>query len=679
MGTLAAALIALCPAADDPTWSGDVAAILFEHCVRCHRPGEAAPFPLLTAQDAADHADQIAQVTASRYMPPWLALPADPPFLGERRLTDEQIETLARWAEAEAPPGDPAAAPPPPSFTAGWQLGEPDLVLTMAEPFVLPADGVDVYRNFVLPVPVTTVKHVRGVEVRPGNARVVHHAAVRLDTGDSSRRLDARDPLPGFEEMETGEAASPDGHFIGWTPGRTPLPLPDGMSWRLPPESDVVLQLHLLPSGKEESVQSSVGLYFSDEPAIDVPVLLRLGSKAIDIPAGEREYAVEDRYVLPVDVDLHAIAPHAHFLGRSVSCAATLPDGSIRSLLEIPHWDFSWQDEFRCSSPVPLPQGTTLRIRWTFDNSDGNPRNPRDPPERARYGPSSLAEMCDVWFQVVPRRRADLSLLQRDYYARELELLRAGYEARIAWEPEDAEARLDLGLTLLHQGDVAGARRELERAVELDPGHVRARFQLGRVIARAKDAAGARAQFERVLALEPDHAGAMLQFGVLAETAGNLEDALAWYERAAAERPRLYVARVNFGRLLDTLGEDVEAAAEYEAALALDPGAKDVRCALAWLRATSPSAAARNGRQALELARAPLDSEASGPLDLDVLAAAQAECGRFKAAVETAARAAEAARRLGDAAFAASVDRRRALYARSQPYREAQPPARDGN
>src|SRR5688572_21076028 len=232
-------LLAWLPRPDDPTWARDVAPLLFEHCVACHRPGEVAPFPLLTADDAADHAEQIARACRIRYMPPWSAEPSDPPFLSARGLTEAQIALLERWAAAGAPAGDLAAAPTPPHFTPGWQLGEPDLVVAMEEPFLVAADGLDHYRNFVLTVPIDAMRYVRGWELRFDNPRPVHHGVLKVDLGDSSRRLDAHDALPGFEEMETGEAISPDGQFLGWTPGRTPRLLPEGMSWRLRPGSDL--------------------------------------------------------------------------------------------------------------------------------------------------------------------------------------------------------------------------------------------------------------------------------------------------------------------------------------------------------------------------------------------------------------------------------------------------------
>ncbi len=613
--------------ADEPTWARDIAPILFEHCASCHRPGEVAPFPLLTADDATKRARQIARVTSSRLMPPWLAEPSDPPFLGACRLADAQIELLSRWAEAGAPAGDLAAAPAAQSFTPGWQLGEPDLVVTMPTAYVLPPEGTDCYRNFVISLPVDAMKYVCAVELRPGNSRVVHHASIKIDRSDSSQRLDELDAELGFAEMSQGEATYPDGHFVGWTPGRTPARLPDGMAWRLYSESDLVLQLHLLPSGKEEPVQASLGFFFTDVRPAWLPFVLRLGYKSIDIPAGASDYEISDRFTLPIGLELHALAPHAHFLGRSVRSFARLPDGTTRSLLDIPRWNFSWQDEFRFSEPIHLPAGTTLEMQWSYDNSAENLRNPNHPPQRV------------------------------------------GLEMRIAATPGDVDAHVDLGLALVQQSDPAGALAKFTKAVELAPAHVRALFTLGSLLAREKQPAAARARLEQVIARESGHAGALIQLAILDEADGDLRAALARLEAAVVARPKMFEARINLGRLLRLLGEDAGAKVQYEAALVLDGAATDVQRALAWLCATSPVDQARDGGRALELAHALVDADSSNPLELDVLAAAQAECGRFRLATKAATRAADAARKRGASAFAVEIDKRRNLYSQSQRFR----------
>ncbi|HET6163079.1 MAG TPA: tetratricopeptide repeat protein [Planctomycetota bacterium] len=708
LGTVLATLFAA-PAArgvqDVPNWARDVAPLVFRECASCHRPGEAAPFSLLDGEEAARHARQIARVVAARRMPPWLAEPSDPPFVGTRRLTDEQIALLARWAEAGAPLGDPAAAPAAPVFASGWQLGKPDLVVEMPQEYVLAPGGSDTYRNFVIPVALEASRYVHAVEIHPRNLAITHHGVLKRDRSDSSRRMDARDAAVGFDEMDAGLAASPDGQFLGWTPGRTPRALSEGMAWRLAPGDDLVLQLHLLPSGKEERVGASIGLYFTDERPTKVPCLIHMGSRSIDIPAGARDYEVRDQYVLPIAAELHSLLPHAHFLGKSVEVWAVLPEGRRRTLLTIPRWDFSWQDEYRFSTPIALPAGTLLAYRFTFDNSDENPRNPHRPATRVRWGASSLAEMCDVWAQVLPGGGDDFLKLMRDVAAHESDMYRRGFEADVAYSPLDAQARLGLGVVLLGQGEAARAVAELRKAVTLAPMDAPIWFQLGRALAPT-DPDAARAAYEVALHLEADEANALAGLGALDEAAKKDTEARTHYEQAVAARPSTFVAQAGLGRLLAAAGEWDAAAAHLVVALDVDSTSTTLRKLLvdvekrrgayasavahlkkllwfgvdleaqrdlAWLLATAPEDAARDGKQAIELARALLDLGPDDPRALDVLAAAQAEARRFKAAVETAERAKARAEAAGDADLAHAIEARLARYREGAPWREAAP------
>jgi len=707
-GTVLATLLAAPTARgaqDVPTWARDVAPLVHRECASCHRPGEAAPFSLLDGEEAARHARQIARVVAARRMPPWLPDPSDPPFIGARHLSSEQIALLARWAEAGAPLGDAAAAPPPPVFASGWQLGKPDLVVEMPQEYVLAPAGGETYRNFVIPVAGATSRYVHAVEIHPKNLAVTHHGVLKRDRSDSSRRMDALDAAVGFDEMDAGLAASPDGQFLGWTPGRTPRPLSEGMAWRLAPGDDLVLQLHLLPSGKEERVGASIGLYFTDERPTKVPCLIHLGSRSIDIPAGARDHEVRDQYVLPVAAELHSLVPHAHFLGKSVEVWAVLPDGKRRTLLTIPRWDFSWQDEYRFATPIALPAGTLLAYRFTFDNSDENPRNPHRPATRVRFGASSLAEMCDVWVQVLPGGGDDFLKLMRDAAAHESNMYRRGFEADVAWNARDPQARLGLGLVLLGQGERERAVAELRTAAALAPKDAPIRFQLGRALAPA-DADAARAQFEAALQIEPDEANALAGLGALDEAAGKAEAARQRYEQAVAARPSTFAAQAGLGRLLAAAGEWDAAAEHLAVALDVDSTSTALRRLLidvekrrgryasavahlkkllwfgvdleaqrdlAWLLATAPEDSVRDGKQAIELARALAERGPDDPRALDVLAAAQAEARRFKAAVETAERAKARAEAAGDADLARAIEARLARYRAGAPWREAAP------
>ena len=257
----------------------------------------------------------------------------------------------------------------------------------MPEPYTLPGEGADTIRSFVIPVPDGRAQFVRAVEFHPGNARVVHHANIKIDSSGSSQRLDAEDAPPGFDGSSR-DARFPDGYFLGWTPGQRAHALP-GDAWYLPAGTDVVVELHLTPTGKAERVQSSIGLFLSDVPPSRTPFMIRLGSQRIDIPAGAQAYVSTDSYVLPVDVELLAVQPHAHNLARSMKGYARLPSGRREWLIDIADWDFRWQDVYRYAAPVRLPRGTVLEMEYTYDNSSRNPRNPNQPPRRVTFGQTS--------------------------------------------------------------------------------------------------------------------------------------------------------------------------------------------------------------------------------------------------------------------------------------------------
>jgi len=394
------------------TFNRDVAPILWKHCAGCHRPGEVGPFSLLSYQDAAKRADFIQEITASRRMPPWKAEPGFGEFHDVRRLTDAELGTLAKWAQAGAPEGSPADLPPQPHFPEGWQLGEPDIVLKMPEAFELPGEGPDVYRCFVLPIGNDMDRTVAAVEFRPGNRKVVHHAIFYLDASGAARRRDEADAGPGYASFG-GPGIPPTGGLGGWAPGVTPRFLPDGVGKYLRKGSDLVLQVHYHPSGKTESDQSTVGIYFTKRPATKIVVGVPLLNRRLYIPAGEERYRVTNDVTLPVDVNAIGITPHMHLLGREMSVNATLPDGTRQPLILIKDWDFNWQDQYLYSSPVQLPKGTKIELEAYYDNSANNPQNPNTPPQPVRWGEQTTDEMCLCVVQVVTDRPADRLELMR--------------------------------------------------------------------------------------------------------------------------------------------------------------------------------------------------------------------------------------------------------------------------
>jgi len=419
-----------------------VAPIIFNNCTTCHRPGEAAPFALMNYADVKKRGKLIAAVTASRQMPPWKADQGDVAFKHERRLTDAQIETIKQWVAAGMPEGDPAKLPPMPKFTDGWQLGKPDLVVKMSEAYTVPADGPDIYRNFAIPLNLGEAKWVRAVEFRPGARSVVHHSLFFSDATGEARRRDEADPLPGFgggmaftgrqfaarfglgnqndnanHDANATRAGASGGSLGGWAVGAQARVLPEGLAFYVPKGADLVLSTHFHPSGKAEKEISTVGLYFADKPptraftSVQLPPLFGV-FEGIDIPAGAKEYVIEDSFVLPVDVKAFGAGAHAHYLGKRMHLTATLPTGETKKLLWINDWDFAWQDQYQFQNSVSLPKGTRLHVRITYDNTPENPRNPSSPPKRVRWGEGSFDEMGSMSLLVVAANEGEMPQLQ---------------------------------------------------------------------------------------------------------------------------------------------------------------------------------------------------------------------------------------------------------------------------
>jgi tetratricopeptide (TPR) repeat protein len=532
---------------DPPTFNRDVAPILHANCVTCHRDGQhAVPFPLMAYADAEPRAERIARMTAARRMPPWLPDPVEPHFIGERRLTDAQIDVLQRWARAGAPEGDATDRRPPPTFATGWQLGTPDLVVTIERPYRLDPVGHDVFRSVVVRVPITEDRFVRAVEFDPGHAPV-HHAIIRVDETDGSRRIDGLDGQPGFEGMPGLDVKSPEGHFVGWAPGRGPNVAPDGMPWRLAKGTDLVVELHMLPGKEPVSVQPEIALFFADRPPTREPVVFVMGSKALEIPPGAQDYAVNDSYTLPVDAELLMLYPHAHYLGKDMQVHATFPDGRHQTLLHIREWSFQWQQDYRYAAPLMLPRGTTLTMRFTYDNSAENRNNPAKPPRLVTFGPQSNDEMANLLLQFVTKTAADSARILRDFERKDALANVASNEMLVRRFPRDAGHRTNLGGSYLEVGRLADAIRELEEAVRLDPNHLHAQNFLGGAYFNARRFDDAVRHLQRATVLAPDHAPLHYNLGRALGAAGRVGDAKHAFQRALAIDPDLAEAHQNLG------------------------------------------------------------------------------------------------------------------------------------
>jgi hypothetical protein len=409
------------------TFSHDVAPILYRHCVACHHPGAVAPFSLVTYSDAARRAALIAAVTAKRYMPPWL--PDAPHLTGERRLGEAEISVLRRWAEAAAngmpPEGSPAETPPEPRFTEGWALGPPGLEAEMPQPFNVPADGPDLYRCFAIPLPFHPQRYIKAIEIRPGNPGVVHHALLFQEVAGPGSAARQRDTGSGYECFGT-PGFLPVRGLGGWTPGSGATTMLPGMAETLYETSSLVIQVHYHPTGKPETDRTRVALYFTDEKPRRHLRDIGLTSNRIDIPPGQRDYKVTDHFTVPVDVDAVGIIPHAHYICRDMLGYAVLPDGKRRTLLQIPDWNFNWQEQYRYPVPIRLPAGTRIEMEFTYDNSDANPRNPNHPPQRVTYGPASTDEMAGLHLQAVPVRESDLEELDQALWGKMMRMLGGG-------------------------------------------------------------------------------------------------------------------------------------------------------------------------------------------------------------------------------------------------------------
>src|ERR1051326_1013453 len=420
-------------ASDTPsvTFNQQIAPIIYQNCSTCHRPDEAAPFPLLSYHDAVRKAKTIAKVIASGTMPPWKAEPASYAYRDERRLTARQIALIQTWVAQGMPEGPDAAKIEPPKFASGWTLGEPDLVVEMPAAYHVPPDGPDIYRNIAVPLGLTEDKWVTAIDMKPSARAVVHHVLYFADGNGRIHEKPQQGTEPGFSGMRAGGASIPLG---GWAVGAQPHLFPHGLALRVPKNSDLVVQYHFHPTGKPEAEKSVIGLYFAKKPPertlarIQMPPHYSLFS-GLDIPAGEKDFVIRDSYTLPVAIDAVGLGAHAHYLATKLKMTATLPGGEMKTLLLIKDWDFAWQDRYFFKELVPLPAGTRLDAEIHWDNSTGNPHNPSSPPSRVSWGEESKDEMGSISLIALAHAEADLPDLRRDISQRGREVARQAIQA----------------------------------------------------------------------------------------------------------------------------------------------------------------------------------------------------------------------------------------------------------
>ncbi len=541
------------------TFAKNIAPIIFNNCTSCHRPGESAPFSLLNYRQIKARARQIAEVTLSRFMPPWAPTHGYVEFAGVRRLPAQAIAQLQRWYRDDCPLGDKSLIPKIPKRTSGWTEGTPDLVLEMDREFIVRAEGRDVFQSFVFSVDIASDKYVRAIEIRPENLVVAHHAIVSVDETPSCREEDLKSPEAGYPGMDFHNAAPPPGYFIGWTPGKRPtLSLP-GMAWKLRRGSDIVLQMHLVTTGKSEKFKAKIGLYFTDEVPTRQAYSLELRNDNIDVAAEASGFEVEDSIVLPVVMSCLGIYPHAHYIGKKFSVFAIKPNGDKVWLFYAGDWDFNWQDSYTFADPIVLPKNTRVVMQIEYDNRSENLRNPNSPAKRIRYGLQSTDEMGTCTVTLLPRNKDGLaamgiavalkdvddhsqswlaySRLGRTYaFARKMPKAIATFKKGLTLA-KHPELQKNLGNALAMTGSESEAIPYFRAALRGYPDDASLNFSLALALSNTKQKPAALPYLRAAIASNRNMTNAYLLLGQNLTQLGRKTDAIEVYQDGASARP----------------------------------------------------------------------------------------------------------------------------------------------
>lgn len=390
------------------TYSNQIARILNDRCVFCHRPNQIAPFSLTDYDEVVGWAEMIREVTQLRRMPPWHADPEVGHFANDSRLSDEQLTLIEQWVAAGAPEGDPADLPAEPEFAEGWQIPDPDEVIYMGEPFDVPADGTVEYQHFVVDPGWTEDKWIKSIEARPGNPEVVHHILIFVRTPNQIRR-------GGAGQIDTQWLAA-------YAPGIRQEPLPEGMARFVPAGSQLIFQQHYTPNGSPQTDRSYLGVVFADQEEIRKEVAVEsAGNYAFRIPPNDPDHRVESTFTFSRNGLLLSLMPHMHLRGKDFSFEALYPDGQTEKLLSVPHYDFGWQTIYSLAEPKLMPAGTQLKCVAHFDNSSDNLNNP-DPSATVAFGEQTWEEMMIGFFEMA---LADQDLIEeRESYVSRVDQFR---------------------------------------------------------------------------------------------------------------------------------------------------------------------------------------------------------------------------------------------------------------
>jgi mono/diheme cytochrome c family protein len=362
------------------SFTKDVAPILYKNCAYCHRPGEIAPMSLMTYRDARPWAKSIREKVLDGTMPPWHADPHYGSFKNDRRLSKQDIDTIVAWVDGGVKEGNSKDLPPAPRFTEGWQIGKPDVVLSMTREYEVPAEGVVNYQYFLVPTGFTEDRWIQAAEVRPGNRAVVHHVIVFVAGPEAARQRGGLFRQGGIEGL------------VGTAPGEAPMVLPDGVGRRVKAGSTLVLQMHYTPNGTAQKDRTSVGIVFSRNPIEKTSTGGAAMNRWFAIPAGDDNYAVRSIYNFKEDSHIINLMPHMHLRGKDFEYRLIYPDGTSKIILAVPHYSFNWQTRYEFKEPVAAPKGSRLECVAHFDNSTKNKWNP-DPTKTVRWGPQTWEEM----------------------------------------------------------------------------------------------------------------------------------------------------------------------------------------------------------------------------------------------------------------------------------------------
>ena len=403
---------------DAPTFTEDIAPIIYANCTQCHRAGEIGPMPLTNYQEVAGWAPMIEYVTSIRYMPPWSPDVAYSRFLGERALTQGEIDLIADWVAAGTPQGPPEAEPPLPDFPTGSQVGDPDTTLSFAQAFAHAGNNEDQYQIFVLPTGLTEDKVLKSIELRPGNKQIVHHALFALDTTGQAAAQDAQTPAYGYESFG-GFGVDQVEDYPGYVPGNVPRYYPEGIGQPIYAGSDLLVQMHYAPVPSPEWDSSSVNLFFADETEtvermVQAHVMLPFGGTLVNGPFFMPANTVKTfhgTFTVPVSVSVLGIAPHMHLLGQDWTVYAVSPQGDTTNLIHIPEWDFNWQGTYFFDRMMVLEAGSVIHAFATYDNTTNNPLNPNNPPQFTTWGEQTEDEMFYLPFLYVPYEPGDENLV----------------------------------------------------------------------------------------------------------------------------------------------------------------------------------------------------------------------------------------------------------------------------